>query len=521
MHFPNYQVVQSQCAADRSVTLTGQLYQNNGVHNNSSFGNLDLAALMYSWAHDAGYYVAHIGKFINGSEVSTWNQVPSWTLPGVDEHFILCNVGSDADGIKYNWQAIERTYDRDGSLTSEALFPALAARGESPVLDLRHFDDYVRNRAKDVLNRAIASGLPFLIFIWPNVPHEPSDNANLAPVLTPDVQNRTARYDAYDNWIPPVFDYEGRRTRTGTPQVGNSGVAAPTATTLTDTSAAWTINAFQGDYVYTDGKWATIQSNTATVLTVDAWRVALSNTAASPPAVASSYSIGPAKPNINTASAHVQGASGLYSTSPGDTVGNERHRMKLLVPMDDILQETYDILTAFPDVLATTWRFYISDNGYFRGEHGIWTGKESWFRDSIRCPFWVVGPDIAGGSECAAYIANIDIAPTMCAIAGLTAPHAFDGGVNAFDYVSNPTGLDHRVLMNTQSDANKNGAVTRYYKLGATGASGVRKFYDLTVDPWEFDDVAAAPAYAALVATFKNLAATLTTCAGASCSLTE
>lgn len=69
---------------------------------------------------------------------------------------------------------------------------------------------------------------------------------------------------------------------------------AVTATSLTDTAKAWTTNAFAGLVVATGGVWGIIQSNTATVLTVDRWYTPASpgGAAAATPATGS-YVIAP------------------------------------------------------------------------------------------------------------------------------------------------------------------------------------------------------------------------------------
>jgi hypothetical protein len=55
--------------------------------------------------------------------------------------------------------------------------------------------------------------------------------------------------------------------------VGETGTAtATTATTLTRTGATWSVNTWAGRRVYAaSGVYGVIQSNTATVLTIDAW----------------------------------------------------------------------------------------------------------------------------------------------------------------------------------------------------------------------------------------------------------
>ncbi len=56
--------------------------------------------------------------------------------------------------------------------------------------------------------------------------------------------------------------------------VGGSGTStATTATTLTDSTQAWTVNAYAGMRVVSGAAWGLILSNTATALTIDRWYV--------------------------------------------------------------------------------------------------------------------------------------------------------------------------------------------------------------------------------------------------------
>jgi hypothetical protein len=58
----------------------------------------------------------------------------------------------------------------------------------------------------------------------------------------------------------------------GTTGTAGSGGSAPTATTLTDSgSPAWTTNQWAGYRVVAGSVWGVVQSNTASVLTVDRW----------------------------------------------------------------------------------------------------------------------------------------------------------------------------------------------------------------------------------------------------------
>lgn len=63
---------------------------------------------------------------------------------------------------------------------------------------------------------------------------------------------------------------------------------------------------------------------------------------------------------------------------------------------------------------------FLSDNGYQFGEHR-WVGKQTPYEPSIRVPFAIRSPWVAGGSV-PALVSNLDVAPTIVALAGVVAP---------------------------------------------------------------------------------------------------
>ncbi len=76
-----------------------------------------------------------------------------------------------------------------------------------------------------------------------------------------------------------------------------------------------------------------------------------------------------------------------------------------------------------------TFTIYLSDNGYMWGEHGL-GGKWLLYEESIHVPIIFKGPGIPGkmrGVRLDELALNIDIAPTILDIAGITIPTEIDG----------------------------------------------------------------------------------------------
>jgi N-acetylglucosamine-6-sulfatase len=78
-------------------------------------------------------------------------------------------------------------------------------------------------------------------------------------------------------------------------------------------------------------------------------------------------------------------------------------------------------------LLEGTLIVFMSDNGYLFGEHGL-IDKRAAYEESIRVPLLLHCPELfQGGTRVERMVANIDIAPTLLAAAGLKAPAGIDG----------------------------------------------------------------------------------------------
>jgi arylsulfatase A-like enzyme len=71
--------------------------------------------------------------------------------------------------------------------------------------------------------------------------------------------------------------------------------------------------------------------------------------------------------------------------------------------------------------------FFLSDNGYAWGDHGLW-GKGEPYIENSRVPYYVRWPGhFAAGAVDSRIAANIDIAPTIYQAAGITPGYTVDG----------------------------------------------------------------------------------------------
>ncbi|HEX4465523.1 MAG TPA: sulfatase-like hydrolase/transferase [Solirubrobacterales bacterium] len=77
--------------------------------------------------------------------------------------------------------------------------------------------------------------------------------------------------------------------------------------------------------------------------------------------------------------------------------------------------------------LRNTYIIFTSDNGFFYGEHRLLGGKFLAYEPSTHLPFLIRGPGIKPGSESGEIVGNIDIAPTVLELAGVTPDKSVDG----------------------------------------------------------------------------------------------
>lgn len=103
-----------------------------------------------------------------------------------------------------------------------------------------------------------------------------------------------------------------------------------------------------------------------------------------------------------------------------------RNIARMTVDIDDGVGEIVRALKE-EGILDKTMIIFIGDNGFFFGEHGL-TEKRLAYEESIRVPFIVRYPPlIKAGSTSAVDVLNIDIAPTLLALAGIPIPGEMQG----------------------------------------------------------------------------------------------
>ena len=187
--------------------------------------------------------------------------------------------------------------------------------------------------------------------------------------------------------------------------------------------------------------------------------------------------------------------------------------------------------------LRNTYIIFVSDNGFFFGEHRLTGGKFLAYEPATHLPFLMRGPGIKPGSSTGELAMNIDIAPTILELAGATADKSIDGR-SLVPYITDTSLRTRRPLLFESfvetNDVEANGAepssLPRSARPGGTRAeqsdessaiggdgratasivappkdyegirygpykyiewpSGEKELYDITKDPYELNNIA-------------------------------
>jgi arylsulfatase A-like enzyme len=103
-----------------------------------------------------------------------------------------------------------------------------------------------------------------------------------------------------------------------------------------------------------------------------------------------------------------------------------RNYCETLMALDESIGEILDYLET-NDLLKNTTVFYMGDNGFSFGEHGL-IDKRQAYEESWRVPLLAMGSAVSKDIKVIEQnVQNIDIAPTILDIAGLQIPTHFDG----------------------------------------------------------------------------------------------
>jgi N-acetylglucosamine-6-sulfatase len=206
--------------------------------------------------------------------------------------------------------------------------------------------------------------------------------------------------------------------------------------------------------------------------------------------------------------------------------------------LDDLHQRRLETLLGVDDEIAAIWRaleargrlentyvFLLTDNGYLMGHHRLY-GKMAPYDGAVRFPLFAFGPRFAAGAVDRRLVGNIDLAPTIVALAGAAAP-PMDGRSLLAGHARDAIliellGRD----LETMDWPGERADVPRYAALRTAGhlyveyESGARELYDHRRDPREVENLLVdpvSPADAALAGRLSARLAALRGCQTGSC----
>ena len=221
---------------------------------------------------------------------------------------------------------------------------------------------------------------------------------------------------------------------------------------------------------------------------------------------------------------------------------NYRGRMSAVKAVDDGIKKLVNTLRVTKQ-LDNTIILFTSDNGWLQGEHRVPGDKYLPYEESIRVPFILSGPGISKNKQINTLVSNIDFAPTLLA-AGRSKAGRTQDGISLLAAAQGKHSAPHYVIgleanaplfgdasMPQQWDQPYRGVRTQRWKYVAwcntndpnvrnvqtCNPSGESELYDLQNDPYEMTNLTDNPAYAATKAGLISKMNTLSHCQGASC----
>jgi N-acetylglucosamine-6-sulfatase len=197
----------------------------------------------------------------------------------------------------------------------------------------------------------------------------------------------------------------------------------------------------------------------------------------------------------------------------------EHHRGRLgsLLAVDEAVARMVAALRRAGELDDTLFVF-TSDNGWLLGEHRIRGQKYLGFEESIKVPLMIRGPGFPAGRQVQELASNVDLAPTFLALAGARPGRPQDGVPLMRLLGRRPPKRDLLV----ETGANNPGLPT-YSQLHTRRwvledvSTGEVELYDLARDPFQLQNRAHDPAFAAIRAKLAARLERLRDCVGRAC----
>jgi arylsulfatase A-like enzyme len=156
------------------------------------------------------------------------------------------------------------------------------------------------------------------------------------------------------------------------------------------------------------------------------------------------------------------------------------------------LMQALDEVGLADNTVVVLW----GDHGWHLGEKGI-TGKNTIWEPSTRVPLVFAGPGVSSGGRCTQPAELLDIYPTLIELCGLTDRSDLEG-MSLAPQLTDANAHRDRPAITSHNQGNHAVRSERWRYIRY--ADGSEELYDMQVDPNEWDNLAADPGYAAVIA---------------------
>lgn len=200
-----------------------------------------------------------------------------------------------------------------------------------------------------------------------------------------------------------------------------------------------------------------------------------------------------------------------------------RERRECQKSVDRMVQAVVNALTA-AGKLANTVIIYMSDNGYAQGAHRL-SGKETAYEEGCKVPLIIKGPGVDAGVTCSKLIWNIDITPTILALAEATAGRTQDGRslVPLFTDQDATWRTALKIACQPEVGISVNAVRTddwMYAEWESATYGSESELYGMETDPFQLTNRANSGEYLSVQTDLATALDTLRTCSGNSCWIT-
>ena len=219
------------------------------------------------------------------------------------------------------------------------------------------------------------------------------------------------------------------------------------------------------------------------------------------------------EPDVSDKPQQIRNLPRLSDPEKADIDRRYRGRLESLLSVDDEVKKIVKLVRKYGDKRKTFFIF-TSDNGLEMGAHRI-EFKDYLYEEGERVPLVIRGPGVPADTTRDQLVANIDLAPTIAALAKARPGRVMDG-IDLLPLVRDPNAGNNRTLLFESFDIGSFG-IRRGPWAYNVYSDGQDELYNLQSDPYELDSLAGDPSLASMKASLRAELDRLRNCSGAGC----